>query len=55
MYKARVTQRPGVVVGNYKVVRASRPVIKPVTEEQVDGIIADLAGMAADADSEWNY
>ncbi|OGE32200.1 hypothetical protein A2631_05815 [Candidatus Daviesbacteria bacterium RIFCSPHIGHO2_01_FULL_44_29] len=42
VYKARVTQRPGVVVGNYKVVRASRPVIKPVTEEQVDGIIADL-------------
>lgn len=42
VFKARVTQRPGVVVGNYKVVNASRPAIKPVTEAEVDGIIADL-------------
>src|SRR5258708_5305682 len=41
-FKARVTQRPAVRVGNYKVIQALRPVIKPVTDEEVVKIIDDL-------------
>lgn len=41
-FTARVTIKPEVRVGNYKVVNASRPQIKPVTDEEVEKIIADL-------------
>lgn len=41
-FNARVTIKPEVKVGNYKVVNASRPQIKAVTDEEVDKIIADL-------------
>lgn len=41
-FNARVTIKPEVKVGNYKVVNASRPQIKSVTDEEVEKIIADL-------------
>lgn len=41
-FTARVTVKPEVKVGNYKIVNASRPQIKPVTDEEVEKIIADL-------------
>lgn len=41
-FTARVTIKPEVKVGNYKIVNASRPQIKVVTEEEVEKIIADL-------------
>lgn len=41
-FDARVTIKPEVKVGNYKVVNASRPQIKTVTDEEVEKIIADL-------------
>src|SRR3989338_8687381 len=41
-FTARVTIKPEVKVGNYKVVNASRPQIKPVTDEEVEKIITDL-------------
>src|SRR3989344_1159912 len=41
-FNARVTIKPEVKVGNYKVVNASRPQIKPVTDEEVEKIVADL-------------
>jgi FKBP-type peptidyl-prolyl cis-trans isomerase (trigger factor) len=41
-FNARVTVRPEVRVGNYKVLKASRPNIQAVTEEQVDTIVKDL-------------
>lgn len=42
VFKARVTARPIVALGNYKVVKASKPAIKPVTDQEIDQIIADL-------------
>lgn len=42
VFNARVTQRPVVAVGNYKVIKAARPAIKPVTDEEVENIIKDL-------------
>lgn len=41
-FTARVTQRPIVRVGNYKVLNAPRPNLKPITEVEVDKIITDL-------------
>lgn len=41
-FNARVTVKPEVKVGNYKVVNAKRPPAKPVTDEEVEKIIADL-------------
>lgn len=43
-FTARVTVKPEVKVGNYKVLNASRPQVKQVSEEEVDKIIADLFG-----------
>lgn len=41
-YKATVTNRPAVTVGNYKVIKVGRPAIKPVTDEEVNKVIEDL-------------
>lgn len=41
-FKATVTNRPTVTVGNYKSIKAQRPAIKPVTDEEVQKVIDDL-------------
>jgi trigger factor len=41
-FTARVTVKPEVKVGNYKILNAPRPQQKQVTEAEVDKIIADL-------------
>ena len=41
-FKATVTNRPTVTVGNYKVVKASRPVLKPATDAEVEKSVEDL-------------
>lgn len=41
-FKATVTNRPLVTVGNYKTIRAIRPQIKPVTEEEITKVVDDL-------------
>lgn len=41
-FKATVTNRPAVTVGNYKAIKAQRPQIKPVTDEEVQKVIDDL-------------
>ena len=41
-FKATVTNRPAVTVGNYKTIKATRPAIKPVTDEEVQKVIDDL-------------
>ncbi|MBI2018841.1 trigger factor [Candidatus Daviesbacteria bacterium] len=41
-FKATITNRPQVAVGNYKTIKAVRPAIKPVTDEEVTKVIDDL-------------
>ena len=41
-FKATVTNRPQVSVGNYKAIKTVRPVLKPVTDEEVSKVIGDL-------------
>lgn len=41
-YKARVTNRPQVIIGDYKTVKVSKPAAKAVAEEEVDKVINDL-------------
>ncbi|MBI2017660.1 hypothetical protein HYS92_01270 [Candidatus Daviesbacteria bacterium] len=41
-FKATVTNRPAVKVGNYKIIKAVRPAIKPVTDEEINKVIDDL-------------
>lgn len=41
-YKAIITNRPQVTVGNYKAIKAVRPTPKTVTEEEVSRVIDDL-------------
>ncbi len=41
-FKATVTNRPAVTVGNYKTIKAARPQIKPVTEAEEQKVIDDL-------------
>ncbi len=41
-FSARVTVRPVVKVGNYKVVNASRPPLKQITDEEINKVITDL-------------
>src|SRR3989344_6066353 len=41
-YKARVTNRPQVIIGDYKTIKASKPAPKPVTEEEVTKVVDDL-------------
>ncbi len=41
-FKATITNRPAVTVGNYKTIKATRPTPKTVTEEEVNKVIDDL-------------
>ncbi len=41
-FKATITNRPVVTVGNYKSIKVTRPTPKPVTEEEVQKVIDDL-------------
>ncbi|TSC88290.1 MAG: Uncharacterized protein G01um10147_195 [Microgenomates group bacterium Gr01-1014_7] len=41
-FKATITNRPAVSVGNYKTIKTARPAIKPVTEEEINKVIDDL-------------
>jgi len=41
-FKATITNRPVVTVGNYKTIKVARPGLKPVTEEEVQKVIDDL-------------
>ncbi len=41
-YKAHVTNRPTVTIGDYKTIKVIKPAIKPVTEEDVNKVIDDL-------------
>lgn len=41
-FKATITNRPMVTIGNYKTIKVTRPAIKPVTETEVQKVIDDL-------------
>lgn len=41
-FKATVTNRPGVSIGQYKSIKITRPTPKPVVEEEVQKVIDDL-------------
>lgn len=41
-FKATVTNRPAVNVGNYKTIKAQKPTVKPVAEEEVTKVVDDL-------------
>ncbi|MBI2196874.1 trigger factor [Candidatus Daviesbacteria bacterium] len=41
-FKATITNRPAVTVGNYKTIKVARPAPKSVTEEEVQKVIDDL-------------
>lgn len=41
-FKATVTNRPAVTVGNYKTIKAARPQVKPVTDIEEQKVIDDL-------------
>lgn len=41
-FNARVTVKPEVKVGNYKILNAKRPPMKPSGDEEVDKVVADL-------------
>ena len=41
-FKAAITNRPAVTVGNYKTIKTVKPAIKPVTEDEVAKVIDDL-------------
>jgi trigger factor len=41
-FKAHVTQRPQVTVGDYKTIKVGRPQIQTTTDEQINKIIDDL-------------
>ncbi len=41
-FRATITNRPAVTVGNYKVIKVTRPTPKSVTEEEIQKVIDDL-------------
>ncbi len=41
-FKATITNRPAVSVGNYKTIKVSRPTPKSVTDEEVQKVVDDL-------------
>lgn len=41
-FKATITNRPTVTLGNYKGIKVTKPSLKPVTEEEVQKVIDDL-------------
>ncbi len=42
VFKATLTERPGVQVGDYKGIKAQKPAVKQVTDEDVDKLVDDL-------------
>ena len=46
-FKATITNRPQVSIGNYKTIKAIRPQIKPVTDEEVQKVVDDLTIVSA--------
>lgn len=42
VFTAKVTERPTVKIGNYKILNAKRPLAKQVTDEEVQKVIDDL-------------
>ncbi|MFH0936672.1 MAG: trigger factor [Candidatus Daviesbacteria bacterium] len=42
VYKAQITGRPEVKVGDYKTIKASRPAVKVITDEDVNKLVDDL-------------
>lgn len=41
-YKATITNRPQIAVGNYKTIKVTRPALKQVAEEEVNKVVEDL-------------
>ncbi len=41
-FRATITNRPAVTVGNYKTIKVARPTPKPVTGEEVNKVVDDL-------------
>ena len=41
-YRASITNRPIITLGNYKAIKVAKPVLKVVTDEEVDKVIDDL-------------
>lgn len=41
-FKATITNRPSVTVGNYKTIKAGKPQLKPVTSEEIEKVMTDL-------------
>src|SRR5258708_3122967 len=41
-FTAKIAVRPKIQVGNYKGIKAARPTLKPVTEEEINKIIDEL-------------
>ncbi|MBI2019446.1 trigger factor [Candidatus Daviesbacteria bacterium] len=41
-FKATITNRPAVTVGNYKTIKVAKPALKPVTDEEIQKVIDDL-------------
>lgn len=42
IFKATITERPNVQIGNYKSISAQRPVVKQVTDDDVNKLVDDL-------------
>lgn len=41
-FKATITDRPKVTVGDYKTIKAVKPAVKPVTDDEVNKVVDDL-------------
>ncbi len=41
-FSATITNRPSVTVGDYKIIKAAKPALKPVTEEEIQKVVDDL-------------
>ncbi|MDP3948247.1 MAG: trigger factor, partial [bacterium] len=41
-FKATITNRPTVTVGNYKTIKVAKPIPKPVNDEEVQKVVDDL-------------
>src|ERR1035437_8064634 len=41
-FKAVVTNRPTITVGNYKTIKVNKPTPKPISEEEINKVIDDL-------------
>lgn len=41
-YRASITNRPTIAIGNYKAIKVQKPILKAVSEEEVNKVIDDL-------------